>query len=155
MGKKIYLVFDGEHGHIRGTIDNDEILNIFKEQRDISKYRIQKVSVKKVEKLLKSQYMDISVLYGILLFPSEEEYYNESFDQMLTDMEYTVDRMVRRILPILKLTEEEYDIVFNFLRDFYTACSFLENEDEESDIDPALVFKIPEMIKFIIDNLGG
>ena len=148
---KVYVVYSKNVGRVRGFIRSKELYDLFKEQRNMENYDVVKVSPKKLGKIVEKEYLEASVLYGIVIFPEEEEFYNESFDQLLTDMEVSLERMVKNVLPFLKLEKTEYDIIYDFLKDVFTASHFLYNGD---DIDPEKLFRIEHMIKVIIEDLN-
>lgn len=139
---KLNIVYAGDMLH--GMIEN-ELVDLFKEQRNIKKdsyYTVHKIDSSKVTKEaldeLRSKQAFVST-GEYIMFPSEEEYMLLSLDQFLTEMQDVFKEGID-LLPYLKLTSEENDIVHEYLYDSYLKLkqSLPEfNEDGEEDFDMA------------------
>lgn len=153
---KYYAVLNFQN-RVLGYLDGKDMLKRFKRERNMERYTVQEINQELADKMTKDGY-DVSLYYGVILFESELEYFTESFDQLIIDIDCTLKNTVKDILPMLKLTDDEYNIIREFLRlihdhtDNYIAELFesdgIENEDENR------YFKVMEMLKYIIDELN-
>jgi hypothetical protein len=144
-----YIVFT-ESGRCKGYIPSKEIYKDFKQQRNVSAYNIVKVKDKDVKHIKVQDIHEIGSFNDVLMFLDEEEYFYESFSQLLIDFECIIKRIIKDVLPVLKLTEEEYHKVYTFLKWCYERIRCLDD-----DVDPELIFNMSAMARFIINELGG
>ncbi|MMZ42151.1 hypothetical protein D1872_36700 [compost metagenome] len=144
-----YIVFT-KNGTCKGFIPSKEIYKEFKQQRDESGYNIVKVKEKDIKRIPLRGAYEVGEIHGVLMFPDEEEYFYESFNQLMIDFEWVIGRVIKDVLPVLKLNEEEYHKVYTFLKWCYDCVKCIDE-----DVDPGLVFNMTIMAKTIINDLGG
>lgn len=147
---KSWLVYTKE-GKFQMILPSKEARERFKEQRDMDQFVLIKVNDDELSDNVK-YHGQASDLYGWLATSDEEIYFHESFDQYMLEGHHSLSNTVKDILPMMKLSKEEHEIIHEFLSDCYKAINWMENEE---DGDPSLVFMTSDMAKHSINSLGG
>lgn len=110
---KPYLVYTIT-GKMRGVLASKDEKKLFESQRDMEKYKIIKTSNKDIERLFDpyaynlGQYMSIYE-QGFILFPHEEVYMCESFEEDIDEAIGDVNNLFRMVSTYVKFEDEEYN----------------------------------------------
>lgn len=147
---KSWLVYTKD-GKFKMILPSKESRDLFKEQRDMDHFTLMKVKDEELSDTVK-YHGGASELYGWLATSDEEIYFHESFDQYMLEGYHSLKNTVKDILPMMRLSKEEHEIIHEFLSDCHKAINWIEKED---DGDPALMFRTSDMAKHIINSLGG
>jgi hypothetical protein len=155
MGK-VYAVLDIDQDYsLIGIIPNKEILKCFKKQRDMKQYKIEKVDADEIEEYLREIDINAVLVSGVVMFPDEFEYFSMSFDQMILDINSTLKNLFEGILPFLKLKDDEYTTVLEFismvihhLNEYSNRFKYEISPDEDSPED--IFFNLGKMAFKII-----
>ncbi len=140
---KQYAVVNRKSGDIRGLIVGKDDLKNFEKQRsrdELDNYFIHSVD-NKISQMMIKEYMMVEVAYGFVLFPDEYELVSVTHNQFIMDVEHQINRVLRDIIPFLKLTVEEEHIVFSAVRDSLDVLlNYEENALDEEDVNPEEVY---------------
>lgn len=152
---KYYAVFD-EGSNFYGLLPKD-MLDIFKRQRDISKLNLYKIKEKELlKKFGKGAFMNEAVvIHDYVLFPAEEEMFYMSFDQMQMDLHHLLESFYTRILPFLKLDDDEKEKIISFiliLKEIFESDYYLD-EDNVAEYDK--IFNMDKMLRHFLKSFNG
>lgn len=148
---KLFVVLN-YHGRILGYIDDEDVLKLFKLQRDMARYTIEEVkeNKKKIKKTMDQEFLSFNFVDDVVMFPMEVEYYDEGFSFMTTEFEHYIENFVKVLLPYLKLEDEEHEIIKSFLKDCYDAVTYAEDDDA----DIRVAFNETKLVKNVIEDLN-
>jgi hypothetical protein len=156
--KIYYVVIQKSTNIIKGIISDKKLLKEFKQQRHdlLKNYEIRKIKGKKVNKKLKEQinYQELVENEGILLFPDEEEFFVNAFDQYQIDFRVRL-KEYKSFLSFIKFSKNDSKVIKDFLKIANQKLNCDEEENEEEDYcDYNNYFNMEEMIKYIMNELS-
>lgn len=156
---KYHIVFDSNHKFV-GTLADKLDVKLFKEQRDMNRFRIYSISAKKIEEMFGET--DISNqeainVAGVLLFPDEEVMLYEGFDQLQIDYRAVISSFLRNVKPFIRFNEKESQIVNDFLAVIYEHLEEyrLRVYDYDEEVDPEEYFDTYKLAADLISKFGG
>jgi len=152
-----YVIFDKKRNY-RGYMTSKKDLETFKRQRNQDNYHILKVKKENENKQLIRSIVnsngEIIYHHGYIMFPDEEEYFTQAFDQLTIDIYCRLKDIIKKCMPIIKYEKEEEKVLHEFLRLIYSHMKEFEKALESNDIDGEDVcdrfFKIGKMVEHII-----
>lgn len=159
---KYYVVFNSERNFCGYTTKKEDVRR-FKEQREMDQFHIMEINEtdpdsQKLIQILKGSPEHMVYQYGFVMFPSEEEYFYLSFDQMIMDLYQKLANIIKECIPYVKYEKEEEKILNDFL---YKIFQHMEDYEESlsdgmDDIEITdRFFKVEAMVRHIIRSFGG
>lgn len=152
---KYYVIVDKKFRY-RGYTVLKEVADLFLSQRTEGNYLVEVIEDNKknkgLVKALVDSYDELGVEAGFALFPSESEYMNGSFDQMIIDIQCRITDILKYVIPYLRLEDHEREIINRYLYTMYDHLKKYSYGDEDDPEDIYRRFDYVKMAKIIVDT---
>lgn len=152
---KYYVIVDKKFTY-RGYTVLKEVADLFLSQRTEGNYVVEVIEDNKKNKsLIKAlvdSYDELGVVAGFALFPSENEYMYESFDQMIIDIQCRIIDILKDVIPYLRLEDKERETVDRYLYAMYDHLKKYSYGDDDDPEDIYRRFDYVKMAKVIVDT---
>lgn len=154
----IYVIYDALSESILGATEEKDDVIMFKTQRNMKDYMIEKIPDRLVTDKLKNDlsYYAMEIQYNHILSGSEVEVFYDSLQQMLDDLKYILGNILKETHRYFKLTDDEAKIVDKFVRDCYDMLLNIDNSYEREDtFDFDDYLNMEMMVKNLLMSFGG
>jgi hypothetical protein len=155
--KKYYIICD-KKGCYKGFTDIKEFYELFCQQRPTKDYNFIISNEKDLNPKLKESltiYEELVWNSGMILFPSEEEYYIESLNQFFIDVRRFAGYITEK-LKYLRMEDEDKRVILEALSIMENNMNEADNVfyDEEVAVEYEKYLNVKGMIGHIIDSLN-
>lgn len=130
-----YYAITNKDGELRGYVTSKEEIKLFKRNRNLDYYFIDKVTDKNIKKKLKLTDLKMDRYGNLMMFPYESESFNASFDQTIMDMRQNLVYMLKEI-QFINFKENDKEVVEKYIQSFYQhLISYKQALDMEEELD--------------------
>jgi phosphomevalonate kinase len=154
----IYYLIYSSNGIFQGYINNKKLINKFKQQRNKEDYKIIKLNEKGNKEIINeikdNENKIIEYEDGLLVFPSEEEYYVQSLNQYILDVKSYIN-YINNSLRYIKLDKKEKLIIKKCFNKIINLVNVVDGNDDENGDEPLNYdnyLKFNKMMKKIING---
>jgi len=153
---KYYIVLRKD-GSYRGFTTIKEVFEDFTRQRNMKDFEVCIMNKKDMEPRLlqeiNSSYTELVPNSGLLMFPDEEEYFIEGFNQYLLELKMYTSYLLKDIQYIEFQDNEERDIVIKTIKIIYQILKDIEDgENSDACVEYDRYFKMKDMVQHIINQ---
>lgn len=150
--KPQYVIIDKRTNAIRGIIEDKETLDIFKSQRSMELFHVEKNTDKKVIEFL-SEDNFVEYVYNTVLFLPELEFVQQLLLQFPIDLNCVLRDLYESLVPLIKLSSEEDDIMLKFIVSIAKHMEECSIEAEESEDYSEVEERYYNMEKFVASSM--